>query len=225
VYDPSDDSGWARAVRFRCGSVRKKRPQPAQLTKQARCLSRGRPLLLNRLLPLSIATDTLLPTSSGKGLLVMPEIVLSNAPLLKAISGDLAALRQHVFWVFMLWAALSAVALGIGREVSASIIKIDISKLAPSLSLLAVCLSVAWLYLAGDLTAGSISGYKDRLPLLDLSSARGAATVQLIIELLDGGFGLDAACAIDLPEGPVSSAAICAGLRQRRRPRGCLPFS
>ena len=96
---------------------------------------------------------------------------------------------------------MSAVALGIGREVSASIIKIDISKLAPSLSLLAVCLSVAWLYLAGDLTAGSISGYKDRLPLLDLSSARGAATVQLIIELLDGGFGLDAACAIDPTRG------------------------
>jgi hypothetical protein len=42
----------------------------------------------------------------------MPEIVLSNAPLLKSISGDLAALRQHAFWMFLVWAALSTVRAG-----------------------------------------------------------------------------------------------------------------
>jgi hypothetical protein len=134
-------------------------------------------------------------------LLVIPEIVLSNAPLLKNISGDLAALRQHAFWMLLVWVALSAAALGIGRQVSVSIVQIDISKLAPSLCLLAFFASVGWLYLAGDLTANSISGYKDRLPILDLSSARGAATVRLIIELMDGGFGLDAECAIDPTRG------------------------
>ena len=132
---------------------------------------------------------------------MIPEIVLSNAPLLKNISGDLAALRQHAFWILLVWMALSAAALGIGRDVSISVIKIDIAKLAPSLCLLAFFVSVGWLYLASELTANSISGYKDRLPILDLSSARGAATVHLIIELMDGGFGLDAECAIDPTRG------------------------
>jgi hypothetical protein len=131
----------------------------------------------------------------------MPEIVLTNAPLLKAISGDLATLRQYFFWVFVTWAALSAIALGIGRKVSISIFEMDISKIAPSLCLLAFCVSVGWLYFASDLTAGSISGYKDRMPRLDLSGAGGAASIRPIIELLDGGFGLDAACAFDPNRG------------------------
>ena len=132
---------------------------------------------------------------------MMPEVVLSNAPLLKAISGDLASLPQYFFWVFVLWAILSAIALGIGRKVSVSIFEIDISKIAPSLCLVAFCASVGWLYFASDLTAGSISGYKDRMPRLDLSGAGGAVSIRPIIELLDGGFGLDAACAFDPNRG------------------------
>jgi hypothetical protein len=75
----------------------------------------------------------------------MPEIVLSNAPLLKAISGDLAALREQAYWMLLAWVVLSVVALGIGRQVSISIVQIDISKFAPKFCLLIFFASVGWL--------------------------------------------------------------------------------
>jgi len=132
---------------------------------------------------------------------MMPEIVLSDAPLLKAISGDLAALRQHVFGVLVVWVIVSALALGVAREFSILGIKIDITKVPASLGLLVFVLSVAWLCFAGYLTAEAIAGRKDRLQLLDLSRAVGANNVHVIAEFLDGGFGLDVNCAIDPARG------------------------
>src|SRR4051794_37761390 len=101
----------------------------------------------------------------------MREIVLSNAPLLKAITSDLAALRVHAVWILVVWVALSASTLGIVREISVSNLKIDIAKVSPSLYLPIFLLAVGWLCCACFLTAGAIAGYRDRLALLDLSGA------------------------------------------------------
>jgi hypothetical protein len=101
------------------------------------------------------------------------------------------------------WVIVSALALGVAREFSVSGIKIDITSLPASFGLLVFVASVAWLSLAGYLTAEAIAGYKDRLQLLDLSSTVGAKEVRVIAEFLDGGFGLDVNCAIDPARGAV----------------------
>ena len=137
----------------------------------------------------------------------MPEIVLSNAPLLKAISGDLAGLRQHAYGVFVAWLVVSALALRVGREFSLLGTKIDITKFTPAVGLLIFVASVTWLGFAGHLTAEAIAGLKDRLQLLDLSGAVGAKEVRVIAEFLDGGFRLDVNCAID----PARGAAFIGG--------------
>src|SRR5689334_19884661 len=92
--------------------------------------------------------------------LMMPEIVLSDAPLLKAISGDLASLRQHAYGVLVVWLIVSALAFGVAREFSIAGIKIDITKVPASIGLLVFVASVVWLCLACYLTAEAIAGYK-----------------------------------------------------------------
>jgi len=131
----------------------------------------------------------------------MPEIVLSDAPLLKAISGDLASLRQYAYGVLVVWVIVSALAFGVAREFSIAGIKIDITKVPASIGLLVFVASVAWLCLACYLTAEAIAGYKDQYPLLDLTRAVGASQVHVIARFLDGGFGLDVNCAIDPARG------------------------